>query len=69
MTSTLSGEDEETTMGSTAEDELDALIGQLGWTAEDALRLGRVLRALIAAGLIDDCHVLVPAELGRGDCR
>ena len=51
-------------MGSTAEDELDVLIGQLGWTSEDALRLGRVLRALIAAGLIHECHVLVPAEPG-----
>jgi hypothetical protein len=26
----------------------------------DALRLGRVLRALADAGLIDDCHLFVP---------
>ena len=34
------------------------------WTQADALRLGRVIRALAAAGLIDECYIVVRANDG-----
>jgi hypothetical protein len=34
-------------------------IASAGLTQTDALRLGRVIRALTAAGLIDECYVFV----------
>jgi hypothetical protein len=36
-------------------------IASAGLTQTDALRLGRVIRALAAAGLIDECYVFVRA--------
>jgi hypothetical protein len=36
-------------------------IASAGLTQADALRLGRVIRALAAAGLIDECYVFVRA--------
>jgi hypothetical protein len=40
-------------------------IAPAGWTQADALRLGRVIRALAAAGLIDECYIVVRAPGGH----